>query len=382
MNFRVVATLLLIALVVVPISNAWKYAVAGDTRSNHDDHRKVISGIINKIPNNERVTVINSGDLTSDGSEGNWQTWANIVEPLDIDWSKKSPPEYIGAVGNHDAGGSGWQDRWADHLPAQVGISAYSGVTAHSKGLYGSAKYDNAIFIWVDSDSLPSGQESFLEDTLQMASQDPDVVWKFVAFHHPPIPCGAKSDWSHGKSWHNDYFVPYGVDIVWLGHAHYYERTCPIVDAYEKSCDENNRGEAIGQTDGVIHIVAGGGGAPIYGTPCDSACSECPWLEKGASRHHLVEVEVTGNTLNARVWNTDNNMQLIDEFTISKGSAPPQCIAGDLNCDGNVDIFDLVLVAQNFGMTSGFDSRADANGDSRVDIFDLVVVAQNFGRTS
>jgi hypothetical protein len=48
--------------------------------------------------------------------------------------------------------------------------------------------------------------------------------------------------------------------------------------------------------------------------------------------------------------------------------------------DGKVDIFDLVLVAQNFGKTSGFDSRADANDDGKVDIFDLVIVAQNFGR--
>jgi hypothetical protein len=51
-----------------------------------------------------------------------------------------------------------------------------------------------------------------------------------------------------------------------------------------------------------------------------------------------------------------------------------------LNCDGLVDIFDLVLVAQNFGLANGFDSRADANGDGAVDIFDLVIVAQNFGK--
>jgi hypothetical protein len=57
-------------------------------------------------------------------------------------------------------------------------------------------------------------------------------------------------------------------------------------------------------------------------------------------------------------------------------------LTGDLNSDAKVDIFDLVLVAQNFGMTSGFDSRADANEDGQVDIFDLVIVAQNFGRTS
>ncbi|MFH1510839.1 MAG: dockerin type I domain-containing protein [Candidatus Woesearchaeota archaeon] len=57
-----------------------------------------------------------------------------------------------------------------------------------------------------------------------------------------------------------------------------------------------------------------------------------------------------------------------------------QCIAGDLNCDKKVDIFDLVLVAQNYGKTSGFDVRADANKDGEVNIFDLVLVAQNYGK--
>jgi hypothetical protein len=54
---------------------------------------------------------------------------------------------------------------------------------------------------------------------------------------------------------------------------------------------------------------------------------------------------------------------------------------GDVNADGSVDIFDLVLVAQNFGLTSGFDTRADLNSDGTVDIFDLVTVAQNFGKS-
>jgi hypothetical protein len=58
----------------------------------------------------------------------------------------------------------------------------------------------------------------------------------------------------------------------------------------------------------------------------------------------------------------------------------PQPTGGDATGDGKVDIFDLVLVAQNFGMTSGFDIRADLNSDGGVDIYDLVVVAQNFGK--
>jgi hypothetical protein len=76
-----------------------------------------------------------------------------------------------------------------------------------------------------------------------------------------------------------------------------------------------------------------------------------------------------------------DNLVVSDERISVCSDNPPDCIQGDLNCDGAVDILDLVLAAQDFGKTSGFDPRADANSDGKVDIFDLVLVAQNFGKT-
>ena len=46
----------------------------------------------------------------------------------------------------------------------------------------------------------------------------------------------------------------------------------------------------------------------------------------------------------------------------------------DLNGDGQVNILDLVLVAQNFGQAH---PQADLNGDGTVNIFDLITVAQH-----
>lgn len=50
---------------------------------------------------------------------------------------------------------------------------------------------------------------------------------------------------------------------------------------------------------------------------------------------------------------------------------------GDINCDGLVNISDLVIVGANFGTTS---DTGDVNGDGLINIFDLVVVGANFGR--
>ena len=59
-------------------------------------------------------------------------------------------------------------------------------------------------------------------------------------------------------------------------------------------------------------------------------------------------------------------------------------LLGDLNGDGIVDIFDVVLIAIAFGSQPGdvnWDAIADLNNDGIVDIFDVVLLAQNFGKT-
>jgi len=331
----ITGSILVIGLLLATNSAAytWRFAVSGDTRSDHTKHAQVMEGIIQKIPNSERITFINTGDITSDGSSSNWNTWQKVVDGnyasfqipggLGINNSQNNPPDYIGTAGNHDVSDSNWYSNWKSFLPSQKGVTAYSDIPGHDDGgLFGSYKYDNTLFLWVDSASRPSGQDDFIKKTLERAASDDSVVWKFVFFHYPPIPCGAKSDWSIGKAWHDDYFVPYGVDIIFLGHAHYYERTCPITSASSKSCDESNRGKTIGDSNGVIHVIAGGGGAGLYTPSCTSKCSSCSWLEVGAKRYHFAEVIIQENQMNMKVWDPTSNATnptLIDELTISKG---------------------------------------------------------------
>ena len=54
------------------------------------------------------------------------------------------------------------------------------------------------------------------------------------------------------------------------------------------------------------------------------------------------------------------------------------CGPADLNCDGSIDIFDLIMVASDFGLTSGFDAKADTDNSGDIDILDLVYVATRF----
>ena len=64
-----------------------------------------------------------------------------------------------------------------------------------------------------------------------------------------------------------------------------------------------------------------------------------------------------------------------DVTAISPSPIPKQ---GDLDKDGDVDIFDYNLLVANFGSTN-CGSQADINGDCKVDIFDYNILLENFG---
>ena len=62
----------------------------------------------------------------------------------------------------------------------------------------------------------------------------------------------------------------------------------------------------------------------------------------------------------------------------------PEFLPADLNKDGIVDIFDVVIVAGAFGSKSGdanWNPIADLVEDGIIDIFDVVIVAKAFGKT-
>jgi len=57
---------------------------------------------------------------------------------------------------------------------------------------------------------------------------------------------------------------------------------------------------------------------------------------------------------------------------------------GDVNMDGKVDIYDAIAASYSFGSHPGdpnWNSAADENDDANVNIFDIIIIASNFGKT-
>ncbi len=74
--------------------------------------------------------------------------------------------------------------------------------------------------------------------------------------------------------------------------------------------------------------------------------------------------------------NADGSAEAVETtITVPGGETP-----WDVDGNGMVNIFDLVLVAGNFGK-SGSGIQGDADGNGVVNIFDLVLVAGHFGES-
>lgn len=202
------------------------------------------------------------------------------------------------ALGNHDVLTRGGEPLLeALYLPAN---------DADGTERFYSFEHGDAHFVALDSNgSLEPGsvQRAWLEADLAAAS----ATWLFVYFHHPPY-----SSSRHGSSVRlreslGPLFDARGVDIVFVGHDHDYERTFPM--AAGQTVDAASDPDYV-DPGGTVYIVTGGGGRGLYGkgTSFFTAYSE--------SSHHFVQVDVAGSTLTLQAARDDG--AVIDRMTIAK----------------------------------------------------------------
>ena len=83
------------------------------------------------------------------------------------------------------------------------------------------------------------------------------------------------------------------------------------------------------------------------------------------NQNQIKQVEISAVTQNKKIGQL--KLSVVDQLTI----------LGDINYDQQVNIQDLVWVANHFGQ-SGKHLVGDINDDQRIDLFDLTLVAQNF----
>jgi hypothetical protein len=196
-------------------------------------------------------------------------------------------------LGNHDwrtASGQPWRD--AFWTPANN--------PAASENYY-SFDYGNAHVAVLNSNistSPGSAQHTFLDRDLGAST----APWKFVAFHHTIYTSSPRGSAMAHRANLVPLFDAHGVDIVFMGHDHIYERTRPL------------RGDVVvpaGQ--GTVYVTTGGGGRELddAGTSSFTAYSE--------SAFHFTRVAVDGGSLLLHMIRADGTIG--DTLALSQGPA-------------------------------------------------------------
>lgn len=140
--------------------------------------------------------------------------------------------------------------------------------------------FDNgpAHFLVIDSDSYVKATEPTLLKWMEEDLRRTKAKWKFVCFHAPAFHTSKEHFVEQKMRLLEPLFEAAGVDIVWAGHVHNYQRSKPLRFQPNDPPTRDPRGRVNGtftldekfdgvnntRPDGVIHIVSGGGGAGLY----------------------------------------------------------------------------------------------------------------------
>ena len=217
---------------------AFAFAVVGDSRTYPDRWGRIARLVWGERPN----FVLHVGDVVTNGNVK--EQWVReFLVPAARLFGRV--PFFV-AIGNHERNAHWFYDYMCNPPPEN----------------YYTFTYGDAEFIVVDTNDRqglqPGGRQY---NWLVHALKSSKATWKFVAHHHPPYSSDENDygDAYRGPTTLGDpqvrLLVPlyekYGVDIVWVGHIHTYERTWPI------------RKGRVDEKRGVIYIQAGGGGAEL-----------------------------------------------------------------------------------------------------------------------
>lgn len=250
----------------------FRVAVWGDNRTNFFQHAEVARGIAKAKPD----VAVNVGDVVTDGREyGQWTR--EYFKPMSE--FANNVPTFI-SIGNHEHNAD-----WYYKYVSQPGNEAWF-----------SFNYGNAHFTIFDSNQdYKPGSEQYKWLEADLASPEAqNAAWRFVFKHHPEYSEGWDDPGYAGEPDMAKYLMPlyekYGVDIVFAGHTHDYER---------------------GALNGVTYIISGGGGAAL-----DTQQQDIDHITVYASEYQFCTIDIDANKLHFE--SVKPNGDVIDAFDLSK----------------------------------------------------------------
>jgi 3',5'-cyclic-AMP phosphodiesterase len=254
------------------IHRSFTFAVIGDNKTGKGDDN-IYRDLITQAMKHNPDFIVNTGDMISSPRSKYWDRFKELSKAVSV--------PYFFTMGNHD-------------LSDKASEALYRKETdLPGNGFYYSFDAGGSLFVVLDS-KLPGENKKITDEQykwLQKVLSNPDYKHKFAFVHHPLFPEkgrghhyeGSLDKYPKERDRLQSLFVKHNVDIVFQGHEHIYLRKT---------------------VDGVMHIITGGGGAPLYAD------------NDNGGFHHFILVTVEGETVSGRV--IDDKGQLRDTFSIRK----------------------------------------------------------------
>ena len=346
---------------------ALRFVVVGDAAAGTPSQRAVAYHLAQARPE----FVLLCGDIVylqgrmSEYMTKFWPVYGNAAraDPAEGAPLMQSVPFY-GVLGNHDVVGRDLAkipDACAAfyffHSPrnapaAGPWITPIAGAPEQVKQFMGAASaagypnlclysFDNgpAHFLVLDSNDYLPVNDPGLREWIRRDLAGTKARWKLVFFHHPGFHSSAKHQNEQRMRLFAPLFEECGVDVVFAGHVHNYQRSKPLHFAPNDplpakpggpirgtfKLDETFDGAQRTVADGIIYFVTGAGGAGLYpmmpaGSPTVMAAdpdAPAPFIAKFVTdRRSFSLIELDARKFALR--QIDENGKEIDRITVTK----------------------------------------------------------------
>jgi len=265
----------------------FRFVVYGDTRTQADVHGRIINGIVSEKP----AFVVHTGDCVADGRKADlWQTeFFGPAAPL------LSKVVLWPVLGNHERNSALYYNLF--DLPGNERYYSFDYAQVHFVVLDSNPpelpKEHRNEARWMDEYNLAVDRFWRLQIAwlLQDFKAHRDARLTAVCMHSPLYSSTGKpsrvAKYERMRDRLEAVFETNGVDVVFSGHDHYYQRHV---------------------ANGIQYVVTGGGGAPLY-----DAGPKPPTEVVRAKAYHYVTVSVERTGAQAKAVSINGNT--LDTFT-------------------------------------------------------------------
>ena len=234
--------------------------------------------------------ILHAGDLVETPNAAYWEPWFDSFGTMLL------AAPFVPVLGNHEKNSVSYYKAFA-HPPG----------AGQGDERWWALHWGDVVVVGLDT-SVSRADRILEQQAYARAELCGPERWKFVIFHHPIY----SSDAYHGSGYgyeliYHPIFVEAGVDIVFNGHAHNYERI---------------------EKDGIVYLVLGGGGA----VPRELAPTRVEGSIVAIENHNFyarvtaaksgISVEIVSVAEATETTFTPTSGELLDSFVLAASAQP------------------------------------------------------------